>query len=101
MGRKAITYLEARAPAFLEKLTVVRHDGACERRFWQAGGGYDRNVVEVTTALKIIEYIHRNPVRRGLVERPEDWPWSSARWYAGQRPVPLEMDAMLPDIYDV
>ena len=101
VGRKAITYLEVRAPAFLEKLTVVRHDGACERRFWQAGGGYDRNVVEVTTALKIIEYIHLNPVRRGLVERPEDWPWSSARWYAGQRPVPLEMDAMLPDIYDV
>jgi hypothetical protein len=27
-------------------------------------------------------YMHRNPVRRGLVERPEDWPWSSFRHYA-------------------
>jgi len=24
-----------------------------------------------------LRYIHRNPVRRGLVERPEDWKWSS------------------------
>jgi hypothetical protein len=26
-------------------------------------------------------YIHRNPVKRGLVERPEQWRWSSARHY--------------------
>ena len=25
--------------------------------------------------------MHRNPVKRGLVERPEDWPWSSFRHY--------------------
>jgi len=29
---------------------------------------------------------------RGLVARAEDWEWSSARWYAGLRPVKLEMD---------
>jgi putative transposase len=29
-----------------------------------------------------LHYIHRNPVRRGLVERPEDWEWSSFRHYA-------------------
>jgi putative transposase len=23
-------------------------------------------------------YIEANPVKRGLVRRPEDWPWSSA-----------------------
>ncbi len=31
-----------------------------------------------------IEYIHFNPVKRGLVERGADWKWSSARDYAGQ-----------------
>ena len=31
---------------------------------------------------EVIRYIHRNPVKRGLVERPEDWPWSSFRHYA-------------------
>ena len=27
--------------------------------------------------------MHLNPVRRGLVAKPEDWPWSSAREYSG------------------
>jgi putative transposase len=38
----------------------------------------------VFTARKRIEklrYIHRNPVKRGLVSAPEDWPWSSYRHY--------------------
>jgi putative transposase len=28
-----------------------------------------------------LRYIHRNPVKRGLVTRPEDWMWSSYRSY--------------------
>jgi putative transposase len=40
----------------------------------------------------MIDAIHANPVRRGLVARAEDWEWSSARWYAGLRLVKLEMD---------
>jgi len=47
--------------------------------FWQKRY-YDRNVrgKEFTEKLK---YIHRNPVRRGLVARAEDWKWSSYRHY--------------------
>jgi hypothetical protein len=26
--------------------------------------------------------MHLNPVRKGLVERPEDWPWSSYNHFA-------------------
>ena len=66
-------------------------------RFWQPGSGYDRNVVEMRAARNQIEYFHANPVRRGLVERPEDWEWSSARWYAGIRPVVLELDPLFPE----
>jgi hypothetical protein len=40
-----------------------------------------------------IEYIHNNPVRRALVARAEDWPWSSAAWYAGTRDLLLVPDA--------
>jgi hypothetical protein len=29
-----------------------------------------------------VEYIHLNPLRRGLVKRPEDWKWSSVHEYA-------------------
>jgi putative transposase len=64
--------------------------------FWQRGGGYDRNVIDARTLFSMIEYIHNNPVRRGLVEDATDWIWSSARFYAGARDVPIRMDP-LPD----
>jgi putative transposase len=96
VARRAIAHLRVHAPAFLERLSVIRGDGTRERRFWQSGGGYDRNVVEPETVGTMMEYIHLDPVRRGLVERPEDWAWSIARWYAGSRPVPLEMDGLDP-----
>ena len=34
--------------------------------------------------LQKLEYAHYNPVRRGFVDKPEDWRYSSARNYAGQ-----------------
>jgi putative transposase len=43
---------------------------------------YDRNVRDHREFLEKLRYIHRNPVKRGLVQRPEDWPWSSFRHYA-------------------
>jgi hypothetical protein len=30
-----------------------------------------------------VEYLYLNPVKRGLVKRPEDWKWSSIPEYAG------------------
>ena len=95
VGTKAVAFLEQNAPSWLQKLTCRRSDGGTERRFWQAGGGYDRNLIEPATIRRVIDYIHCNPVRRGLVARAEDWRWSSAGWYAGLRPVPLEIDATL------
>ncbi len=32
--------------------------------------------------IKELRYMHRNPVVRSLVEKPEDWPWSSFCHYA-------------------
>ena len=69
------------------------------RRIWQPGGGYDRNVIDLSTVQEMIDYIHANPVRRGLVERAIDWEYSSARWYVGIRPVPIEMDATIPMLH--
>jgi putative transposase len=45
---------------------------------------------------EVIDYIHMNPVRRGLVERPEDWPWSSARDWLGLPGCPLPVDKTIP-----
>jgi REP element-mobilizing transposase RayT len=38
--------------------------------------------------LEVCRYVDLNPVRAGLVQRPEDWPWSSYRAHAGVAPVP-------------
>jgi hypothetical protein len=62
-------------------LTVHQLPGVETLRFWQEGPGYDRNLDRVDTVLAAIDYIHRNPERRGLVDREIDWQWSSARWY--------------------
>ena len=49
--------------------------------FWQARF-YDFNVWSAKKWLEKLRYMHRNPVKRGLVPRPEDWRWSSYRYYA-------------------
>jgi putative transposase len=51
-----------------------------ERPFWQAHY-YDFNVSEHEKFVEKLRYIHRNPVRRGLVAKPEDWQWSTFRHY--------------------
>ena len=43
--------------------------------------------------MQMIDYIHNNPVRRGLVRHATDWLWSSARFYAGQEAM-LAMDPL-------
>ena len=50
-------------------------------RVWQARY-YDFNVSTSAKRVEKLRYMHRNPVKRGLVERPEDWAWSSFRAYA-------------------
>ena len=51
-----------------------------ERPFWQAHY-YDFNVSSHDKFVEKLRYIHRNPVRRGLAAKPEDWKWSSYRHY--------------------
>ena len=81
------------------KISVIEGNKT-RRRFWQPGGGYDRNVEQLGTLRSMIDYIHANPVRRDLIQRVVEWEWSSARWYAGMRPVRLEMDRTLPIFED-
>src|SRR5579863_7137316 len=47
------------------------------RPFWQ-DESYDHWVRDAKEFERIAGYIEWNPVRAGLVKRPEDWPWSSA-----------------------
>ena len=53
------------------------------QRIWQARY-HDFNVCTGRKRVEKLRYIHRNPVKRGLVEAPELWRWSSFRAYAYQ-----------------
>ena len=48
--------------------------------FWQARY-YDFNVWSERKRIEKLRYLHRNPVKRGLVDSPEEWVWSSFRHY--------------------
>lgn len=91
VARKAKRFLEKSSPNWLDKLTVKR--GARKVfRFWQAGPGYDRNITSKVELFEKIHYMHKNPVRKGLVLTPQEWKWSSASWYDGERNVVLAVD---------
>ena len=91
VARKAKLFLCDNNRAWLEKLTVQRGNRTVFR-FWQTGPGYDRNIHSKEELFEKIIYIHNNPVRRGLVSKPEEWKWSSASWYSGERNVELVID---------
>ena len=50
-------------------------------RLWQ-GRFFDRALPTVKEYQKTVECTDSNPLRRGLLKRPEDWKWSSVREYA-------------------
>ena len=76
---------------WLRRLTFA-HGNRQVFRFWLPGGGFDRNIFREMSLGEVAGYIHENPVRRGLVKDLTDWPWSSARFWAGLDNGPLGMD---------
>jgi REP element-mobilizing transposase RayT len=55
-------------------------DASLRTAFWQARF-YDFNVWTTKKRVEKLRYMHRNPVKRGLVGAPEEWGWSSYRFY--------------------
>ncbi len=67
-------------------LGLFEHSAA--KHFWQRRF-YDFNVWSAHKHREKLRYIHRNPVKRGLVESPDQWRWSSFRAYAFAEPGPI------------
>ncbi len=53
-------------------------------QFWQRRF-HDFNVWSQKKRIEKLDYMHHNPVKRGLVAHPKDWPWSSYAFYAGRK----------------
>jgi putative transposase len=80
----------------LLKQAVSRKSGAKGEPFWMARY-YDFNVYSAEKVREKIDYMHFNPVKRGLTYEGIDWRWSSARFYAGlgMGPVVIEPSVTL------
>jgi putative transposase len=59
--------------------------------FWQLRY-FDRAIRTVRDYGDALEYMHLNPVKKGLVSKPEEWAWSSFHSYGGPGPVRLRAD---------
>jgi putative transposase len=58
---------------------VNRRDGMRGRKVWH--NFRDTRLTIPTSYLARLSYVHRNPVRHGLVARPDLYPWCSAGWF--------------------
>ena len=67
----------------IHKEFFVERNGMRRFAFWQRRC-YDRNCRSEDEMWEKIRYCHSNPVSRGLVETPGDWPWSSYSRYASE-----------------
>lgn len=65
---------------------AVEEGHVWQRRFYDFVVWTDHKRVEK------LRYIHRNPVQRGLVTTPEEWRWSSFRYYAYGEAGPVFVD---------
>jgi len=92
VSMRAVRWAKKHPPAFLDRLVDRAPDGSVTHRFWQRGGGYDRNLWSPKHIRETIDYIHRNPAERGLCKRPEDWTWSSIRAFRDPEAGPLRID---------
>ncbi len=98
VSKRAILFVRREAPAFQPRMTDVRPNGKTRLRFWQRGGGYDRNLWTPKHIWETIDYIHANPVRRELCGVETEWRWSSARAYSTGEADPIRVDVeSLPD----
>jgi len=90
--RKALAFVKSTAPGFLARMEDRQPNGTTAYRFWQRGGGYDRNLVSPEEIWEKIQYLHDNPVKRDLSKTPDEWTWSSAADYSGVRTGLLKLD---------
>ena len=86
-ARRIIDLLEsAGARTLLDLLAYfkLKHKSDQDHQLWQEGS-HPESISDEAMMLQKLEYIHNNPVKRGYVDDPLAWRYSSARNYAKQR----------------
>jgi putative transposase len=96
VSKRALNWVKRYSPKFPAQLEDRQPSGRRSYRFWQRGGGYDRNLRTLSDIYEKIDYIHNNPVRPGLCATAVEWPWSSCRaWeHGGEEPLPIDRESL-------
>lgn len=84
-ARRIVDCLKKEGPVFLlDQLRFFkkRHKDQQIHQVWQEGI-HPKMIMDERMFGKTIEYVHYNPVKRGYVDSPEQWRYSSSRDYAG------------------
>ena len=89
---KAIAWATHHSPPFLSRMAHVQSSGRACHRFWQRGGGYDRNLWTPRAIHEKLHYIHANPVRRGLATQADGWVRSSYDAWRTSTDDPIRID---------
>jgi REP element-mobilizing transposase RayT len=102
-ARNIIDFLEERKVYFLLKqleFFKARHKTDRTHQFWLEGS-HPELIADDEMMWQKLEYMHNNPVKRGYVDDPVHWRYSSARNYAGQQDVlEVKTDWWLPTAGD-
>ena len=84
-AKRIIDYLEqTQAKRVLELLAFFKraHKTESQYQVWEEGS-HPQLIESETVMRQKLDYIHQNPVKRGYVDLPEHWRYSSARNYLG------------------
>ena len=96
VARRVWLWARENSPESLRRMEHRPPNGKVAYRFWQRGGGRDRNLQSDRDVHEKIAYVHDNPVRRGLVKQAEDWPWSSfwAHYHGRNEPIAIDRESI-------
>jgi len=86
-AKRIIDHLEKhQAAGILELLALFKRPHKTESTYqvWEEGN-HPQLIESEEMMRQKLDYIHQNPVKRGYVDLPEHWRYSSARDYAGQK----------------
>jgi putative transposase len=97
VAKRAVRWTRDNAPHKLNILADEIPGGNVIYRFWQRGAGQDRNLWNLRATWNAIDYIHKNPVERGLTSRPEDFRWTSFHEHRrlGSGPIAIDPEKFL------
>ena len=94
-ARQSVELLESRGEqSLLRQLQMhkLRYKPESQHQVWEEGS-HPQQIQTDEMMWQKLEYIHNNPVRRGYVDDPVHWRYSSARDHAGQEGlIPIHID---------